>query len=127
MEQMKILIDMIFSPQWRKVIEKYGWEALHWSEVGAPKAKHRTIMNWANINGYVVLTHDLDFGTLLAATQAESPRVIQVRTQDILPDDLELMQVDVLRQFEPELNSGALIVINKEGSKVRILPLNQRN
>ena len=63
----------------------------------------------------------------MAATQAESPRVIQVRTQDILPDDLELMLVDVLRQFEPELNSGALIVINKEGSKVRILPLNQRN
>ena len=41
---MKILIDMNFSPQWCKVIEKYGWEALHWSEVGAPKAKHRTII-----------------------------------------------------------------------------------
>jgi predicted nuclease of predicted toxin-antitoxin system len=79
------------------------------------------------INLKSAVTHDLDFGTLLAATQAESSRVIQVPTQDILPDDLELMLVDVLRQFEPELNSGALIVINKEGSKVGILRLNQRN
>lgn len=121
---MKILIDMNFSPQWSEVLRKYGWEVLHWSEVGDPKAKDRTIMNWANINGYIVLTHDLDFGALLATTQAEGPSVIQVRTQGILPDDLEVMLVEVLRQFEPELNSGALIVVNKERSKVRILPLN---
>ena len=121
---MKILIDMNFSPQWSEVLEKYGWEVLHWSQVGDLKAKDRTIMNWANINGYIVLTHDLDFGTLLATTQAEGPSVIQVRTQGILPDDLEMMLVEVLRQFESELNSGALIVVNKERAKVRILPLN---
>ena len=120
---MKILIDMNFSPQWSEVLEKYGWEVLHWSEVGDPKAKDRTIMKWANINGYIVLTHDLDFGTLLATTQAEGPSVIQVRTQGIFPDDLEMMLVEVLRQFESELNSGALIVVNKERAKVRILPL----
>ena len=38
---MKILIDMNFSPQWSEVLGKYGWEVLHWSEVGDPKAKDR--------------------------------------------------------------------------------------
>lgn len=122
---MKIVIDMNFAPLWSAVLAKYGWEVVHWSEVGDPRATDRTIMNWANVNGYIVLTHDLDFGTLLATTQAEGPSVIQVRTQNILPDDLEAMLVEVLRQFEQELNSGALIVVNKERSRVRILPLNR--
>lgn len=122
---MKILIDMNFAPEWSQVLAKYGWEVLHWSEVGDPRATDRTIMNWANVNGYIVLTHDLDFGALLAATQTEGPSVIQVRTQGILPDDLEVMLVEILRQFEPELNSGALIVVNKQRSRVRILPLNR--
>lgn len=74
--------------------------------------------------GFRFLKSTYNFGTLLATTQAERPSVIQVRTQGILPDDLEVMLVEVLRQFEPELNSGALIVVNKERSKVRILPLN---
>lgn len=33
--------------------------------------------------GYVVFTHDLDFGDILAATNADDPSVIQVRTQNL--------------------------------------------
>jgi predicted nuclease of predicted toxin-antitoxin system len=29
-------------------------------------------MNWALTNGYIVFTHDLDFGAILAATQANA-------------------------------------------------------
>lgn len=38
-------------------------------------------MAWALTNDYIVFTHDLDFGTLLAITQADAPSVIQVRSQ----------------------------------------------
>lgn len=56
------------------------WSFLR-SNIGDPRATDRVIMNWASTNGYVVFTNDLDFGILLAATQAEAPSVIQVRTQ----------------------------------------------
>lgn len=63
-------------------------------------------MEWARTNGYVVFTHDLDFGAILAVTQADAPSVIQVRIQDVLPANLEDVIIQVLRQFESELESG---------------------
>lgn len=120
---MKILIDMNLSPDWVQVFEKYELESVHWSTVGDPRATDRTIMDWARDNGYVVFTHDLDFGAMLAATQAESPSVIQVRTQNTLPSYLENVVIDVLHQFESVLESGALIIVDEGRSRVRILPL----
>lgn len=65
----KILIDINLTPDWVATLEKAGWLAEHWSSIGDPMATDRTIMDWAEANGYTVFTHDLDFGTLLALTQ----------------------------------------------------------
>ncbi|MEH2416564.1 DUF5615 family PIN-like protein [Nostoc sp.] len=120
---MKILIDMNLSPDWVKVFEKYDIEAVHWSNVGDPREKDMVIMEWVRANGYILFTHDLDFGSLLAATAAETPSVIQVRTQDILPPSIENLIISALRQFESELNNGALVTVDKAQSRVRILPI----
>ncbi|MDT5121666.1 MAG: hypothetical protein QOC96_1148 [Acidobacteriota bacterium] len=84
-------------------------------------------MQWARANDYVVFTHDLDFGTALALTQAESPSVIQVRTQDVTPNHLEAMLMDALSKYESLLESGALIVLDESKSRVRILPLSTKS
>lgn len=76
---MKLLIDMNLSPAWVDVFERQGWQAFHWSAVGEPGALDRVILSWARENEYVVFTHDLDFGAILAATNADAPSVIQVR------------------------------------------------
>lgn len=83
-------------------------------------------MEWARANDHIVFTHDLDFGTLLALTQAESPSVIQVRTQDVSPTHLETMVTTALRQYETQLATGALIVLDETKARVRILPLARR-
>lgn len=83
---MKLLLDMNLSPLWIEFFERNGWIAVHWSSIGNARATDREIMEWARANNYVVFTHDLDFGTILAATRAGNPSVIQVRTQDVLPD-----------------------------------------
>ena len=43
-------------------------------------------MEWARDHGYVVFTHDLDFGSLLFTTNAADPSVLQLRVQHIVPD-----------------------------------------
>ena len=120
---MKILIDMNLSPNWVAVFAKYNIEALHWSNVGDPRERDTVIMEWARTNGYIVFTHDLDFGSLLAATGADAPSVIQIRTQDILPSSIENLAIAALRQFESELESGALVTVDPAQSRVRILPI----
>jgi predicted nuclease of predicted toxin-antitoxin system len=65
----------------------------------------------------------LDFGALLAATQANTPSVFQVRTQDILPASLENLVIEALCQFKEQLQSGALVTIDESRARVRILPI----
>ncbi|WP_242046812.1 MULTISPECIES: DUF5615 family PIN-like protein [Calothrix] len=114
---------MNLSPDWVRVFEKYDIEAVHWSNVGDSREKDTVIMEWARIRGYIIFTHDLDFGSLLAATGVGTPSVIQVRTQDILPTSMENLIISALRQFESELNNGALVTVDQAQSRVRILPI----
>jgi len=120
---MKIVIDMNLTPLWVDVLAGHGFQAVHWSTVGDPRAKDSEIMSWALTNGYIVFTHDLDFGAILAATQANAPSVIQVRTQDVMPTHLEPMIVAALQQYEVELEAGALIIVHEGRLRVRVLPL----
>jgi predicted nuclease of predicted toxin-antitoxin system len=119
----KILIDMNLSPDWVAALERHGLSAIHWSTVGNPRATDRAIMEWAIANEFVVFTHDLDFGTVLALTHGAGPSVIQVRAADVLPSHLEERVVGTIRQYEADLASGALVVIDASRSRVRILPL----
>jgi predicted nuclease of predicted toxin-antitoxin system len=119
---MKILIDMNLSPDWVKVLQDAGWEAVHWSTLGDIRATDETIMSFARENGYVVFTHDLDFGVLLALTRAESPSVIQVRTQDVFPDVLGNTLINILKEHHIVLEKGALVTVDEGKSRVRILP-----
>jgi predicted nuclease of predicted toxin-antitoxin system len=120
---MKLLVDMNLSPEWVAVLVAAGWESVHWSAVGDPRARDKEIMVWARQHGHVVFTHDLDFGTLLALTRAEGPSVIQIRTQNITPQASGPLAVKALRQFERELTAGALIVLDEARARARVLPL----
>jgi len=120
---MKILIDMNLSPAWVRVFQSHNIEAVHWSTVGDAREKDAVIMEWARTNRCIVFTHDLDFGTLLAITQANKPSVIQIRSQDVLPSSIENLIISALQQFESELELGALITIDQSKTRARILPL----
>ena len=122
---MKILIDMNLSPEWCAVLERRGHEAMHWSRIGRPGATDAEVMAWAYEHGCVVLTHDLDFGAILAATQARGPSVIQVRTQDVLPRSLEPMLIAAIEEAKGELAAGAVVVVDASRARVRILPLSR--
>jgi predicted nuclease of predicted toxin-antitoxin system len=119
----KILIDMNLSPEWKSVFVSAGWTATHWSEEGDPRASDRVIMDWAVSNDYVVFTHDLDFGAILALTRKAGPSVLQVRGENVMPSHIGELVIAAIQQHELDLSSGALIVIDERKRRVRILPL----
>ncbi len=120
---MKILIDMNLSPAWCGLLDGAGHSAVHWSALGSQSAIDSEIFQWAGEHNYVVFTHDLDFGAILAATKAHSPSVIQVRTDDPSPRHAGSMVLSAIRQYESHLNKGALISVDENKSRVRILPI----
>ena len=119
----KLLVDMNLSPEWVPVLQKYGWQAMHWSLVGDPRASDRVIMDWAAARDYVVFTHDLDFGTMLALSHEAGPSVLQVRSENTLPDHMEGLVIAALSQHEADLSSGALVVVDEKRNRVRVLPI----
>lgn len=72
---LQFVVDMNLSPDWVALLSQHGYPAVHWSNVGSPRATDASIMAWALANHHVVFTHDLDFGTLLALTHARGPSV----------------------------------------------------
>jgi predicted nuclease of predicted toxin-antitoxin system len=120
---MKLLVDMNLSPRWVRVLTDAGFEATHWSKLGLAYAPDHEIMAFAEEEGYVVFTNDLDFGVMLAETQAERPSVIQVRVGNLRPNIIGAQVVGILRRLENELEQGMFISIDPKKTRVRVLPL----
>ena len=119
----KLLIDMNLPPSWAPALSELGWPAVHWSDIGDPRALDETIMAWAARNSHVVFTHDLDFGAMLADAGTTGPSVLQVRARDVLPRHLLGIVAATLRQHEEDLASGALVVVDESRARVRLLPI----
>ncbi len=79
--------------------------------------------NGARSNGCIVFTHDLDFGAILAATQASGPSVIQIRAENVLPEGAGDAVIAAIRRFQDGLERGALISVDPARARARILPL----
>jgi predicted nuclease of predicted toxin-antitoxin system len=65
---MKLLVDMNLSSRWVDRLASDGILAVHWAAVGKHDAPDAEIMAFAIPNDFIVLTHDLDFSAILAAS-----------------------------------------------------------
>lgn len=80
-------------------------------------------MAYARAHDFVVITHDLDFGAILAATRGDKPSVVQIRADDVSPNAIGAKVVAAMKQMEFELVAGALLTIDATRTRLRVLPL----
>ena len=120
---MKLLVDMNLSPSWVERLARHGFEAVHWSTIGAATAPDLEILTWASEHKFVLITNDLDFSAILAASAGGSPSVVQIRTQDLLSDEAVSIVAKALEVHREDIKRGALLSIDEGGTRVRMLPL----
>lgn len=118
---MRFLVDMNLSPKWVNALEQSGIEAVHWSAIGSANTSDPEIMAYAKSNGFIVLTNDLDFGSILAATSGDAPSVVQIRADDCRIESIGELVIRSIAQAQDQLTAGALVTI--ETSKLRITSL----
>ena len=119
---MKLLIDMNLSPRWVGFLGGVGHDAIHWSSVGSVAASDSEIIKYARQYDYIVMTHDLDFSAILAATKGVRPSVVQIRAGDISPEAIGKALTNALNQAEQDLLKGALVTFDPSRTRIRILP-----
>jgi predicted nuclease of predicted toxin-antitoxin system len=122
-----LLLDMNLSPVLARLLSSHGHDVVHWSEVGDYRATDVTILAWASEQGRVLVTHDLDFGAVLADTEASGPSVIQIRVQDLLAPETAETIASAIDVASPAIQRGAIVTIHEDRSRIRILPLQRRS
>ena len=120
---MKFLVDMNMSPRWVDFFAEAGFEAIHWSNVGRIDAPDGELLQWAAEHGYVVVTADLDFGAILAATRDNRPSVLQIRMDILTPEAIGPTVRNAVHQARQELLDGALVSVDIASARLRVLPL----
>jgi len=120
---MKFLIDMNLSPFWEEYLSDAGFECIHWSKIGKGNEPDSQLFDYAKKNNYVILTHDLDFGTMLAHSNEDGPSVIQIRTENMTPVSYGKKLISIIKNVGVYLNDGALVVVDENRNRIRMLPL----
>ena len=120
---MKLLLDMNISPRFVAMLAEEGFEAAHWSAVGPAPADDIDIVAYARKHDMVIITHDLDFSAILAATNGAKPSVVQIRVADMTPAFLVGPVVAGLNRCAADLQAGALLTIDIDRQRLRLLPL----
>jgi predicted nuclease of predicted toxin-antitoxin system len=73
--------------------------------------------------GEVIVTHDLDYGTVLAFTGKAGPSVIILRLRDVDPEWMLRQIVRAWPQIAPALQRGAIAVLEDCSARIRELPV----
>ncbi len=120
---MKFLADMGISPKVVDFLQQHGHDATHLQQHGLCRLKDWQILEKAREEGCVLLTHDLDFGDLLAASGADLPSVLIFRLRNLRPDQVNRYLLKIISQYSENLGKGSIITITEGRVRMRRLPL----
>jgi predicted nuclease of predicted toxin-antitoxin system len=114
----------------RSVVEALrdtGFDSVHLLEEGLERMPDGAILDKARAEGRIILTHDLDFGDLLASGALTSPSVITFRLSDMRGHRVLDHLMAALPQFQSELEAGACVTITEGKARCRSLPVTRTN
>lgn len=114
---MKFLADMGISPHVVEKLQAEGYQAVHLYELDLMKMSDADIQK-ARKEKNIVLTHDLDFGELLAASGGELPSVVIFRLKDMRAANVNLHLSSLLKLHTESLKKGVICSVSE--GKVRI-------
>ena len=123
---MKFLVDMPLSPKTVQFLKNMGQEAVRVSELGMAKSKDKEIFDYAEKNDMVILSADLDFGTILANTHSRKPSVIIFRLRNPSPEHVNSLILSNLTIIEKDILKGAIVIIEDSEIRIRELPIGEK-
>lgn len=120
---MKFLADMGISPGTVSFLKNRGHDAIHLKDEALSRLPDSEILAKARHEQRVLLTHDLDFGELVAASGATLPSVVIFRLRNMRPENVNAHLEAVLTQHQTALVQGAVISVTEGSARVRLLPI----
>lgn len=120
---MKFLADVGISPRSAAFLRSLGHDAVHLHDEGLDRLSDAGILSKARAEGRIVLTRDLDFGELVAASRAQLPSVVTFRLQNMAADHVNRYLEIIVANYQERLAAGAMISVTERQIRVRSLPI----
>lgn len=120
---MRFLADMGISPKTVVFLRGLGYDAVHLHDQNLDQLPDPGILEKARDEGRVLLTHDLDFGELIAASEASLPSIIVFRLRNMRPERVNHYLREIVTQHQKPLEQGAIISVTEGQVRVRLLPI----
>jgi len=98
-------------------------DAVHLRDEGLIRLPDPEIAAKAVAENRIVLTFDLDFGDILATAKREAPTVVIFRLRNQTPAAVNPRLFRVIADCAQELASGAIVIVEDEGFRLRRLPI----
>ena len=83
-------------------------------------------MRYASEQGFVIVTRDLDFPAILAASNASRPSVVLLRGPRQFPQYSGGRVLDALGKLADELGAGAVVTVDVGKTRFKLLPLRRQ-
>ncbi|NCO91504.1 MAG: hypothetical protein COS65_08040 [Armatimonadetes bacterium CG06_land_8_20_14_3_00_66_21] len=120
---MRFLADMGLSPRTVAFLRQFGHDAVHLHEERLDRVRDPEILAKAECERRILLTHDLDFGELIAASGASLPSVVLFRLRNMHPGRVNMHLQRAIDHHEKALLEGAAVTIEEGRIRLRRLPI----
>jgi len=121
--RMRFLADMGISPKTAAFLRSLGHDAVHLHDQGLDGLEDPAILAKAREEGRILLTHDLDFGELIAVSGAMLPGVVVFRLRNMRPEAVSGYLQKIISRHAEAMEKGAIISVAEGQVRVRVLPL----
>jgi predicted nuclease of predicted toxin-antitoxin system len=120
---MRLLADMHVSPRTVAHLRGAGHDAIRVNEVLPANAKDEEIVAYALAQDRVILTQDLDFSRIVAASGLLRPSVISVRLASSRVEHVNDVLDRTLHAISPFTDEGAIVTVEDSRVRRRMLPV----
>lgn len=122
---MHFLLDNNLSPILIELLSEFNHQATHVYDLGLSRASDKEIFQYAKENSMIIISADTDFGYILSEWNSTKPSIILARYISLTPEIFIKYLERILQDFEEELITGSLIVIQPDKVRIRSLPFYQ--
>ena len=124
---MRFLFNMNLPRELARRLAATGHECRHAGDFGMAEASDREIVEEARAQKETIITHDLDYGDLLAFSGESVPSVVILRCRNTHPDSLFRRITASWPEIQTPLSQGAIVVLEDAALRIRRLPISERD
>ncbi|MBD2234453.1 DUF5615 family PIN-like protein [Phormidium tenue] len=123
MSNLRFIADVHVSPLTVTALKLQGYDIVRSTDLLPATAADAEILEFARVDGRIVVTQDLDFSMLVALSKQSQPSLITLRLSSAKPEVVTQKLLEVLPTLQSELTEGVAVTISDDTVRIRKLPM----